>query len=78
SGDLVRLLGGRRSGSGDVVVALDTPYALADSRATTARIALYGRTPAAFRALTDVLTGSVAGGGTLPVEVRDVDRTGCG
>ncbi len=77
SGDLVRLLGGGWSGSGDVVVALDTPYALADSDATTARIALYGRTPAAFRALTDVLTGAATGGGTLPVGVRDVERSGC-
>jgi beta-N-acetylhexosaminidase len=77
SGDLVRLLGGGWSGSGVVVVALDTPYALADSDATTARIALFGRTPAAFRALTDVLTGAATGGGTLPVGVRDVERSGC-
>jgi beta-N-acetylhexosaminidase len=78
SGDVVRLLGGDRAGSGDVVVALDTPYALADSTATQARIALYGRTPAAFRALVDVLTGVAAGGGTLPVEVANVEQPGCG
>jgi beta-glucosidase-like glycosyl hydrolase len=52
-------------------------YALADSDATTARIALYGRTPAALRALTDVLAGAATGGGTLPVGVRGVERSGC-
>jgi len=77
SGDVVRLLGGGQPGAGDVVVALDTPYALADSAATTARIALYGRTPAAFQALADVLTGTATGGGTLPVRVANVERRGC-
>ena len=77
SGDTVRLLGGGRPGSGDVVVALDTPYGLASSDATTARIALYGRTPSAFRALADVLTGKATGGGTLPVDVPNVERAGC-
>jgi beta-N-acetylhexosaminidase len=77
SGDAVRLLSGDRPGSGDVVVALDTPYGLEDSAAATARIALYGRTPSAFRALADVLAGNATGRGTLPVEVRDVERQGC-
>jgi beta-N-acetylhexosaminidase len=77
SGDVVRLLGGTSPGSGDVVVALDTPYGLGESSATSGRIALYGRTPAAFRALVDVLTGTASGGGTLPVEVPGVDRRGC-
>ncbi|HEX2361869.1 MAG TPA: glycoside hydrolase family 3 N-terminal domain-containing protein [Jiangellaceae bacterium] len=77
AGDVVRLLGGSRPGSGDVVVALDTPYALAGSSATTSRIALYGRTPAAFRALVDVLVGSGTSDGTLPVDVRGVERRGC-
>ena len=63
-------------GSGDVVVALDTPYGLGESSATSG-IALYGRTPAAFRALVDVLTGTASGGGTLPVEVPGADRRGC-
>jgi beta-N-acetylhexosaminidase len=77
AGDVVRLLGGSRPGSGDVVVALDTPYALAGSSATTSRIALYGRTPAAFKALVDVLVGSGTSDGTLPVDVRGVERRGC-
>jgi beta-N-acetylhexosaminidase len=77
SGDVVRLLAGTSPGSGDVVVALDTPYGLGESSATSGRIALYGRTPAAFRALVDVLTGTASGGGTLPVEVPGVDRRGC-
>lgn len=77
SGDVVRLLGGTSPGSGDVVVALDTPYGLGESAATSARIALYGRTPEAFRALVAVLTGVETGGGTLPVEVPGADRRGC-
>ena len=61
-----------------MVVALDAPYGLADSSASTARIALYGRTPAAFRALVDVLTGAASGGGALPVEVAGLPRgSGC-
>lgn len=78
TGDVVRLLGGDAPGSGDVVVSLDRPYGLADSSATTARIALYGRTPEAFRALVAVLTGATTGAGTLPVDVPGVDRQGCG
>ncbi len=79
SGDVVRLLGALppAPGSGDVVVSLDTPYALGESSAATAKIALYGRTPAAFRALVDVLMGRASGGGELPVEVPDTDRPGC-
>ncbi|MGH8824180.1 MAG: glycoside hydrolase family 3 protein [Jiangellaceae bacterium] len=77
SGDVVRLLGGTRPGSGDVVVALDTPYGLGESAATSGRIALYGRSPEAFRALVAVLTGAETGGGALPVEVPGVDRRGC-
>jgi len=77
SGDVVRLLAGTSPGSGDVVVALDTPYGLGESSATSGRIALFGRTPAAFRALVDVLTGTASGGGTLPVEVPGADRRGC-
>lgn len=79
TGTVVRLLGqGSTGGSGDVVVSLDTPYALASSRATTARIALYGRTPEAFRALVDVLTGRAQGSGRLPVPVAGLPRgAGC-
>jgi beta-N-acetylhexosaminidase len=79
SGEVVRLLGALppNPGSGDVVVSLDTPYALAESTATTAKIALYGRTPDAFRALIDVLTGAASAGGRLPVDVPGVERDGC-
>lgn len=70
SGAVVRLLGtATSSGVGDVVVALDVPYGLAASDASVARIALYGRTPGAFRALVDVLTGTAAASGHLPVAV---------
>ena len=79
SGEVVRLLGALppNPGSGDVVVSLDTPYALAESSATTAKMALYGRTPDAFRALVDVLTGAASAGGRLPVDVPGVQRDGC-
>lgn len=79
TGTVVRLLGpGSAGGAGDVVVALDTPYVLASSSATTARIALYGRTPEAFRALVDVLTGRARGEGRLPVPVDGVrPHAGC-
>ncbi len=66
-GPVVTLLGGTSPGSGDVVVALDRPEALADSSAGTT-IALYGRTPESFSALVEVLTGAEAPG-ALPVEV---------
>lgn len=79
SGDVVRLLGALppNPGSGDVVVSLDTPYALAESAAATAKIALYSRTPDAFRALVDVLTGAAPAVGRLPVDVPGVERDGC-
>jgi beta-N-acetylhexosaminidase len=64
-------------GGGDVVVTTDTPYALADSYATTARIALYGDTPEAMRALVEVLTGERRAPGRLPVPVDGVARRGC-
>lgn len=75
-GDVVRLLSaGSSSGSGDVVVALDTPYGLARSSASTARIALFGRTEGAFAALVDVLTGKARGAGRLPVHVEGLPST---
>jgi beta-N-acetylhexosaminidase len=78
SGDMIRLIGyGGGPGSGDVVVALDTPYALGRSSARTAAVALYGRTPEAFRALAEVLTGERPALGQLPVRVRGAARTGC-
>lgn len=78
SGDTVVLLGySTTPGSGDVVVSLDAPYGLGASSATSARIALYGRTPEAFRALVDVLTGGTTAPGQLPVAVTGVARPGC-
>lgn len=75
-GDVVRLLSaGSSSGSGDVVVTLDTPYGLARSSASKARIALYGRTEGAFGALVDVLTGKARGSGQLPVHVDGLPST---
>jgi beta-N-acetylhexosaminidase len=73
----VRFLTGSSGGSGDVVVSLDVPYGLGSSPASAARIALYGRTPDAFRALVDVLVGAARGGGHLPVPVDGVERSGC-
>ncbi|HET8616957.1 MAG TPA: glycoside hydrolase family 3 N-terminal domain-containing protein [Actinomycetales bacterium] len=79
SGTLVRLLStGSSRGSGEVVVALDTPYGLAQSSASTARIAAYGRTPSVFAAVMAVLTGHVSALGHLPVKVGSYAiGTGC-
>lgn len=77
SGSLVRLLGGTTGAAGDVVVSLDRPYGLAASEAGTARLALFGRTPDAFRALVDVLLGTARGVGSLPVRVDGLDPTSC-
>ncbi len=64
-------------GSGDIVVSTDTPYVLGHSDATLARIALYGDTPEAMRALVEVLTGDRTAPGRLPVRVNGVVRDGC-
>jgi beta-N-acetylhexosaminidase len=56
-----------------VVVALDAPYGLGSSQATLARVALFGRTDAAFDALLAVLTGRALPQGRLPVAVAGVD-----
>lgn len=78
SGAHVALIGyGGSPASGDVVVTLDTPYALGGSSARTARIAMYGDTPGAMRALVDVLLGKRRAPGRLPVRVPGVPRTGC-
>lgn len=53
--------------STDVTIALDVPYPLADSRGVT--LAAFGRTPATFTALAEVLSGERAAPGVLPVEV---------
>ena len=77
-GSTVRLVGyGGAAARGDVVVALDTPYVLGRSRAGTAKIAAYGDTPGAMRALVAVLLGRAEAPGTLPVGVADVPRRGC-
>ncbi|KNX39470.1 hypothetical protein VV01_13500 [Luteipulveratus halotolerans] len=90
SGTTVRLLGGgaynagsgkasgAEGGSGDVMVGLDTPYALAGGPSGSARIAAYGRTPATFEAVIEVLTGKRTAPGTLPVDVgRWKTGSGC-
>ncbi len=72
---LIGYQGGARSG--DVVVSMDTPYALGRSRARVAKIAMYGDTPGAMRALVQVLLGKARAPGHLPVPVRGVQRSGC-
>lgn len=77
-GTSVALIGYGGSGSNaDVVVTTDTPYALGSSSARVARIALYGDTPGAMRALVDVLLGNARATGKLPVPVPGVPRRGC-
>ncbi|GAA1809547.1 glycoside hydrolase family 3 protein [Nesterenkonia flava] len=68
-GPTVTLLGGSTPASGDIVVALDRPEALADSAGQT-KLALYGRTPESFQALVEVLQGAEAPG-ALPVTVGE-------
>lgn len=76
-GDSVAFIGpeGGRA-SADVVVATDTPYPLGASSAPV-RIATYGETPGAMRALVDVLLGKRPAPGRLPVKVDGVTRDGC-
>jgi len=61
---------------GDVVVALDRPYVLGATRAPV-RLATYGTTSGAMRALVDVLLGGASAPGRLPVPVPGVPRAGC-
>lgn len=77
TGPTVRLLGGSTGGSGDVVVSLDVPYALATSRGTTATLALFGRSAGAFDALVAVLTGAAPPQGALPVSIGRTTSTDC-
>lgn len=81
SGPVVNLVGtARGAGQGDVVVALDAPFGLESSSAPEegALIALYARTPGAFEALVDVLTGTAEAPGALPVDVGEWPvGTGC-
>ncbi|HET7325654.1 MAG TPA: glycoside hydrolase family 3 N-terminal domain-containing protein [Nocardioidaceae bacterium] len=77
SGDSVALLGyGAGGASADVVVTTDTPYALGASTAPV-KIAAFGETPGAMRALVDVLLGEHKAPGRLPVPVDGVSRRGC-
>jgi beta-N-acetylhexosaminidase len=76
-GTSVRLVGyGDGPARGDVVVALDTPYVLGASRARS-KLATYGQTPGAMRALVAVLLGKAPAPGHLPVDVPGVPRPGC-
>lgn len=78
AGTSVALVGyGGAGASADVVVTLDTPYPLGRSSARVARIAMYGDTPGAMRALVDVLLGRARAPGRLPVPVPGVERDGC-
>jgi beta-N-acetylhexosaminidase len=77
-GTTVRLVGyPNRSVRGDVVVAMDTPYVLGRSVARRARLATFGDTPGAMRALVSVLLGRSSAPGRLPVPVAGVARPGC-
>jgi beta-N-acetylhexosaminidase len=76
-GTRVVLLGyGDSAASGDVVVATDTPYPLGRSNARS-KIATFGDTRGAMRALVDVLLGDAPAPGRLPVPVEGVPRRGC-
>ncbi|HET9500513.1 MAG TPA: glycoside hydrolase family 3 N-terminal domain-containing protein [Marmoricola sp.] len=78
SGTSLALIGYRGSPrTADIVVSMDTPYVLGRSRAGTAKIASYGDTPGAMRALVAVLLGKAHAPGRLPVPVSGVGRTGC-
>ena len=69
AGPLVSLIGyGGAPAGGDIAVALDAPWPLARSSAPT-KVALYGRTPGAFKALLAVLAGKAAAPGKLPAAV---------
>jgi beta-N-acetylhexosaminidase len=76
-GTSVVLLGyGDSASRGDVVVSTDTPYVLGQSRARS-KVAAYGDTPGAMRALVEVLLGRHRAPGRLPVQVSGVTRRGC-
>lgn len=78
SGTTVGFVGYGGSGTtADVVVTTDTPYALGRSSARVAKIAMYGDTRGAMRALVDVLLGKARAPGALPVPVSGVERRGC-
>ncbi|MFC0456413.1 glycoside hydrolase family 3 N-terminal domain-containing protein [Arthrobacter liuii] len=78
SGPLVSLIGpGGKAAGGDIAVALDAPWPLQDSGAPV-KLALYGRTDAAFDALAAVLAGKAPAPGKLPAAVGPFPGgTGC-
>ncbi|NUT69860.1 glycoside hydrolase family 3 N-terminal domain-containing protein [Pseudarthrobacter sp. C4D7] len=78
SGPLVTLIGfGGKPVGGDIAVALDAPWPLQGSSAPV-KVALYGRTDAAFDALAAVLAGKAPAPGKLPADVGPFPAgTGC-
>lgn len=71
--------GGPGTGTGDIVVTTDRPYPLADSQASTALIAAYGRDASTMEALVQVLLGETTAPGLLPTPVGDYPiGAGCG
>lgn len=68
-GTHIRILGAPDgSDNADVVVAMDGPWGLPASNATT-YVGLYGRTPDAMKGLAAVLAGAERPGGVWPVDV---------
>ena len=77
-GPLVTLIGyGGGPVKSDLAVALDAPWPLAQSAAPT-KIALFGRSPGAYKALLAVLAGKAGAPGKLPAAVGPYPAgTGC-
>lgn len=63
--------------TGDVAVALDTPYVLSGSSAPV-KIAAYSDVPVSLQALAELLAGSIPATGRLPVTVDGLPATACG
>lgn len=78
SGPLVSLIGyGGAPAGGDIAVTLDAPWPLQGSTAPV-KVALYGRSDAAFDALAAVLAGKASAPGKLPAAVGPYPAgTGC-
>ncbi len=77
-GTTIRLLGSASgTGDADVVVAMDGPWGLPRSRATT-YIGLFGRSRASFAVLADILTGAAPPTGQWPVALGRLSGKECG
>ena len=77
SGTHIRLLGAPDgSDTADVVVAMDGPWGLPASSATT-YVGLYGRSDDAMAGLAAVLAGATAPGGTWPVDLSGIPYAVC-